>query len=228
MSNKAARNLFIIGSLIFFAIFLALTFDTLGQLDKRAPEITPEVNAGKQMWQKYDCIGCHTIFGNGSYFAPDMTKVVERKPKSYLKQFIMDPKAVKAKAAMPTLGITSEEADNLLVFLDWISKVDTNDWPPKPILAVAAGVGGRTLSAGQRVYQEQGCSACHMIDGIGGTSGPDLTTVGSRRDHDWLFGHFKDPQKFVKNSAMPPVAASDEELEHLTAYMLTLKGEVAK
>jgi nitric oxide reductase subunit C len=228
MSNKAARNLFIIGSLIFFAIFLALTFDTLGQLDKRAPEITPEVNAGKQMWQKYDCLGCHTIFGNGSYFAPDMTKVVERKPKSYLKQFIMDPKAVKAKAAMPTLGITSEEADNLLVFLDWISKVDTNDWPPKPILAVAAGVGGRTLSAGQRVYQEQGCSACHMIDGIGGTSGPDLTTVGSRRDHDWLFGHFKDPQKFVKNSAMPPVAASDEELEHLTAYMLTLKGEVAK
>jgi nitric oxide reductase subunit C len=74
MSNKAARNLFIIGSLIFFGIFLALTYDTLGQLDKRAPEITPDVDAGKQAWQKYDCIGCHTIFGNGSYFAPDMTR----------------------------------------------------------------------------------------------------------------------------------------------------------
>ena len=77
-------------------------------------------------WQKYDCIGCHTIFGNGSYFAPDMTKVVDRKPKSYLKKFLMDPKAVKADAAMPTLGITSDEADKLLAFLDWISKVDTN------------------------------------------------------------------------------------------------------
>ena len=89
--------MFIIGSLIFFGIFLALTYDTLGQLDKRAPEITPDVDAGKMVWHKYDCIGCHTIFGNGSYFAPDMTKVVERKPKGYLKKFMMDPKAVKAR-----------------------------------------------------------------------------------------------------------------------------------
>ena len=228
MSNKAARNLFIIGSLVFFAIFLALTFDTLGQLDKRAPEITADVDAGKMAWQKYDCIGCHTIFGNGSYFAPEMTKVVERKPKSYLKKFLMDPKAVKADAAMPALGITSDEADKILVFLDWISKVDTNGWPPKPILAAAAGSGGRQLSAGQRIYQEQGCSACHTINGIGGTSGPALTTIGSKRDHDWLFGHFKDPEKYVKNSAMPPVTASDTDIEHLTAYMLTLKPEVVK
>ncbi len=57
---------------------------------------------------------------------------------------------------------------------------------------------------------------------------PDLTKVGNRRDHDWLFGHFKDPQKFVKNSAMPGVTLSDEELGQLTAYMLTLKEEVTK
>lgn len=228
MSKKAARNLFIAGSLFFFLIFLALTFDTLGQLDKRAPEITQDVDAGKMAWQKYDCIGCHTIFGNGSYFAPDMTKVVERKPKGYLKKFLMDPKAVKTSAAMPKLGITSDEADKILAFLNWIAKVDTNGWPPKPILAVAAGVSGKELSAGQRVYQEQGCAACHTLNGIGGTSGPDLTTVGSLRDHDWLVGHFKDPEKYVRNSAMPPVAASDVDIEQLTAYMMTLKGEVAK
>ena len=57
---------------------------------------------------------------------------------------------------------------------------------------------------------------------------PDLTKVGSKRDHDWLFGHFKDPQKYVKNSAMPPVQLSDEEIGQLTAYMLTLKAEVTK
>jgi len=61
MSNKAARNLFIFGSLFFFVIFVALTFDTMLSLDKRAPEITEEVNAGKMVWHKYDCIGCHTI-----------------------------------------------------------------------------------------------------------------------------------------------------------------------
>ena len=228
MSNKGARNLFIFGSLIFFAIFLAMTFNTLGQLDSRAPNITQAVDDGKMVWHKYDCVGCHSIFGNGTYFAPDVTKIAARKSHSYLKQFIMDPKGVNAQAVMPKLGISSLEADNMIAFLDWISKVDTNNWPPKPILATAAGVAGKPLTAGQLVYQSQGCSNCHTINGIGGMSGPDLTKVGSTRDHDWFFGHFKDPQKFVKNSAMPPLSAPDADIEQLTAYMLTLKEEVTK
>jgi nitric oxide reductase subunit C len=192
-------------------------------VDKRAPEITQDIDDGKMVWQKYDCIGCHTILGNGSYFAPDMTKVVERKPAGYLKQFLMDPKSVNPKASMPKLGLSAEEADKLVAFLTWISKVDTNGWPPKPILASAAGVGGRELSKGQQLYNSLGCSGCHMINGIGGTTGPDLTSVGSRRDRTWLIGHFKEPRKFVPNSAMPPVTASDADLEQLSVYMLTLK-----
>lgn len=224
MSNKAARNLFVVGSLFFFVIFLVLTFDTMGKLDKRAPAITEEVNAGKMAWHKYDCIGCHTIFGNGSYFAPDLTKTAVNKPKGYLKQFLMDPKAVKATAAMPKFGISAEEADNLIAFLEWTSKVDTNGWPPKPILATAAGVGGKELSAGQRLYQSQGCSGCHMINGIGGTSGPELTGVGSRHDRKWLYDHFEEPSKVVANSAMPGYKQlGAQALNELTDYMLTLK-----
>lgn len=224
MSNKAARNLFIFGSLFFFAILVILTFDTLKELPKRAPEITKEVNAGKMVWHKYDCIGCHTILGNGSYFAPDMTKVAERKPKEYLKQFLMDPKSVNPKASMPKLGISQEEANNLIAFLDWISKVDTNGWPPKPILATAAGVAVKELTEGQRLYQSLNCSNCHMINGIGGTTGPDLTHAGSKRDRVWFIGHFKDPKAYVPNSAMPSYGhLKEQELNELTDYMLALK-----
>src|SRR5512147_649602 len=109
MSNKAARNLFIFGSLFFFVIFLGLTVDTMNQIDGRAPEVTKEVDAGKMVWQKYDCIGCHTILGNGSYFAPDLTKTTVNKPKGYLKQFLMDPKSANPNATMPKLGIRAEE-----------------------------------------------------------------------------------------------------------------------
>ncbi len=227
MNNKAARNLFIFGSLFFFVIFLVMTVDTLGKLDSRAPEITQAVADGKMAWHKYDCIGCHTILGNGTYFAPDVTRVAAQKPKSYLKAFLMDPKAVNANAVMPTLGITSTEADNLVAFLDWVSKVDTNNWPPKPILAAAAAAGSQAPSAGQLVYQRQGCSNCHSINGIGGTSGPDLSKEGSRHDRGWFIGHFKDPEKYIRNSAMPPVAASEQDIEQLTAYMMTLR-EVTK
>ncbi|MBI5632959.1 MAG: cytochrome c [Nitrospirae bacterium] len=223
MSNKAARNLFIFGSLFFFVIFLGLTYDTMGKLDGRAPEITEQINAGKMVWHKYDCIGCHTIFGNGSYFAPDLTKTTLNKPKSYLRQFLMDPKSANPNASMPKLGIRAEEADDLIAFLDWTSKVDTNGWPPKPILAAAGGVAGKELTEGQKVYQSHGCSACHTINGIGGTTGPDLTRVGAKHDRAWLVGHFKDPAAFVKNSAMPKVEAPETDIEKLTDYMLTLK-----
>jgi nitric oxide reductase subunit C len=223
MSNKAARNLFLFGSLFFFVIFLVMTYDTLGKLDQRAPEITGEVDAGKQIWHKYDCIGCHTVFGNGSYFAPELAKITEKKPREYLKKFLMDPRAVNPKAAMPNLGITGDEADKLLTFLDWTAKVDTNGWPPKPVLAGAAGSGGMELSAGQKLYQSHGCAGCHMINGIGGTTGPDLSHVGSARDREWLTGHFKNPEEFVKGSAMPKVEAPDADIEQLTDYMLTLK-----
>ncbi|TAN41307.1 MAG: c-type cytochrome, partial [Nitrospirae bacterium] len=172
---------------------------------------------------KYDCIGCHTILGNGSYFAPELAKITEKKPKGYLKKFLMDPKSTNPGASMPKLGISSEEADNLLIFLDWTAKVDTNGWPPKPILATAAGVSSQELSAGQKVYQAQGCSGCHSLNGIGGATGPDLTHVGSKRDRAWLIGHFKDPDAYVKNSAMPKVEATDAEIGQLADYMLTLK-----
>lgn len=221
MSNKGVRNLFIFGSLFFFVVFLGLTVDTMKRLDQRAPEITEEVNQGKMLWHKYDCIGCHTIFGNGSYFAPDLTKTTVNKPQSYLTKFLVNPRKVKAGASMPVLGITVEEAEKIVAFLDWTSKVDTNGWPPAPVLAALVA----PKSAGVAVYEKYGCSACHIIGGVGGTSGPDLTHVGSRMsDPEWHKKHLADPQSVVADSAMPPYPQiTGEELDQLADYLVSLK-----
>jgi hypothetical protein len=58
MSNKAARNL-LFSAVFFFVIFLGLTFDTMKQVDKRAPVITQDIDDGKMVWQKYDCLMPH-------------------------------------------------------------------------------------------------------------------------------------------------------------------------
>jgi len=192
-------------------------------LTKGPPVITEKVNLGKKVWHKYDCIGCHTILGNGSYFAPDLTKVTKRKPKGYLKKFIINPKAVNPQASMPRLGITEEEADNLIAFLDWTSQVDTNGWPPEPILATA--IAGKTASKGQILFQKYECGACHQINGIGGTIGPDLTHVGRKTPNvEWHIRHLKNPQSVVPGSAMPKFDyLTDEELRALAEYLITLK-----
>jgi nitric oxide reductase subunit C len=223
MSTSAAKNLFIYGSLLCFIALIVLTIDTMGTLDKRAPEITEKVNAGKKVWHKYDCIGCHTIFGNGSYFAPDMTKATERKPKEYLKKFVLDPRAIKPGTAMPKLGLTDQEADDLIAFLDWTSKVDTNGWPPKPILAVATA--GKAAGVGEFLFRKHDCAACHQIQGIGGTAGPDLTHIGAARPEvEWHITHLKDPDSVVPGSAMPSFHhLSDEELRQLAEYLTSLK-----
>jgi nitric oxide reductase subunit C len=220
MSNKGVRNMFIFGSLFFFAVFVVLTVDTFKKLDARAPEITEEVNAGKMLWHKYDCIGCHTILGNGSYFAPDLTKTTTNKPVGYLRKFLVNPRKVKATAAMPVLGITDEEAGKLIAFLGWTSKVDTNGWPPKPILAVA-----KAPTPGIHEYEKHGCAACHMIYGVGGTSGPDLTHIGAAKpDRNWHIEHLRNPESVVQGSAMPAYGNLGEaELAALADYMLSLK-----
>jgi nitric oxide reductase subunit C len=223
MSNKAAKYLFIFGSLFCFVVLIILTFDTMGRLDERAPVITEEVNAGKKVWHKYDCIGCHTILGNGSYFAPDMTKVTKRKPKEYLKKFILNPRVIKKDAAMPLLGLSEKEANDLMAFLDWMSEVDTNGWPPAPVLA--ASLVGRSATMGQLFYQQEDCAACHQVSGVGGTAGPDLTFIGrTQQDIGWHIQHLKDPESMIPGSAMPAFDhLSDDELRELAEFLLTLK-----
>ena len=80
-----------------------------------------------------------------------------------------------------------------------------------------------SVLAGRMIFQKNGCSACHRVNGQGGTVGPDLTHVGSKRNADWLIRHFKDPQAVVPGSLMPKFPMSDTELHDLTEYMLSLK-----
>lgn len=66
----AARNAFYGGTVFFLLVFLALTFHTeqvLPKRDNRAALANPQVAAGKKIWETYQCIGCHTLLGEGAY-----------------------------------------------------------------------------------------------------------------------------------------------------------------
>ncbi|MBI2344236.1 MAG: c-type cytochrome [Deltaproteobacteria bacterium] len=80
------------------------------------------------------------------------------------------------------------------------------------------------VAEGKALYQELRCNYCHMIQGRGGTVAPDLTTVGARRDREWLVTHFNDPQQATPGSLMPRLRLLSEEAHVLTAYMQSLGG----
>ncbi|MCU7939840.1 MAG: cytochrome c, partial [gamma proteobacterium symbiont of Bathyaustriella thionipta] len=79
-TKTMARNIFYGGSVFFFLLLLALTFDTQGVLAERSNDqnITPEVVLGKKVWEDNNCIGCHTLLGEGAYFAPELGNVYTR------------------------------------------------------------------------------------------------------------------------------------------------------
>lgn len=135
-TKSMARNIFIGGSLFFFLLFIGLTFDTMGSLPKRdhRENITPQVVSGKTLWEENNCIGCHTILGEGAYFAPELGNVYTRfgGNKEVIKAFIASrPKdGIPGRRSMPQFNFDDQELDDIAEFLKWTSEIDTNNWPP--------------------------------------------------------------------------------------------------
>lgn len=63
------------------------------------------------------------------------------------------------------------------------------------------------------------CLGCHRIGPAGGTVGPDLTTVASRRSRAEIERMIRDPQGTVPGTAMPRVPMPDEWVALLSAYL---------
>ncbi|MDX8409585.1 MAG: cytochrome c [Mariprofundales bacterium] len=98
------------------------------------------VARGKKITQGRNCMGCHTLLGNGSYFAPDLTKAwldqawsSEAEREEMMIAFLMDPQAnarsFGSGRTMPNLNISKEEAKAVIAFLKWMSSIDTNGFP---------------------------------------------------------------------------------------------------
>lgn len=97
------------------------------------------VSHGKLTTQAKNCMNCHTLLGNGSYYAPDLTKSwldqswgSKEAREQQMVEFLMNPQDRLHNALgrkMPNLGITEAEARATVAFLKWMSSIDTNGFP---------------------------------------------------------------------------------------------------
>ncbi len=135
-TKTMARNIFYGGSVFFILLFLALSFDTSQALPKRdnRQNITPQVAHGKALWEENNCIGCHTLLGEGAYFAPELGNVYVRfgNNKEAIKGFIKSRPAegVPGRRSMPQFNFSDEQLDALAEFLKYASEINAAKWPP--------------------------------------------------------------------------------------------------
>ena len=226
MKISGAKSIFVLGTILSSVVLLLLTYDSIKSMPQRTHEdkLTAEVAEGKWVWQKYNCNDCHTLFGIGGYYAPDVTKVVSYRDAEWMRSFLKDPEKVwPATRKMPNLHLKDEEISSLIDFLSWVNGIDTNSWPPKPLVVSSATVSPKATH-GEELFRSQACSACHAIGGIGGRIGPDLTHVGSRRDKEWIEDQIKNPKSHNPESIMPSFATlPGKDIEDLSDYLSVLK-----
>ena len=117
-----------------------------GRDDYSEEEAGALLHLGKLGSQAKNCMNCHTLLGNGAYYAPDLTKAWldpawgpngpylgmtgKDTKEEAMAEFLQHPSQYPThERMMPDLKITADEAKGLVAFLKHMSSIDTNGFP---------------------------------------------------------------------------------------------------
>ena len=228
LSKSQARGFFLSMTAGFSLVFLGLTVDTLGQVPERSHEenLTAEVARGKRIWEENNCMGCHTLLGEGAYYAPELTRVVERRGAAWIDTFLQDPERMfPGRRKMIAYGFSAEDRQAVIAFLGWVGKIDTNGFPAEPDMAPPKVTLSAAALGPHPAKVDAVCKACHAVGGAGGAIGPALDGVATRFAGDGarLDAWLANPQAVKPGTAMPQLPLTPDERQELVAWLLTLK-----
>jgi ubiquinol-cytochrome c reductase cytochrome b subunit len=171
---------------------------------------TPLAIAGREVAQHERCVSCHRPGGAGNPIAE--TRV--RHDPEWLLSHVRDPEVISPglRPPPPGLGLGLSQAQAIVAYMR----------------QVRAGGGEPAVSAAERdgaLVFGNFCAACHMIDGEGASSAPDLTRVGATRDAQWLRDWIADPTAVDPFANMPAFGGtlSDQQMTAIVNFLAARK-----
>jgi nitric oxide reductase subunit C len=230
MTKRQTRAFFIAGTGFFTLVFIALTIHSHTQFPRltREQTLTVPVIEGKHVWHRKNCINCHTLLGEGAYYAPDLTKIAQHRGDAYLRQFLQDPSRFYSEErhgrVMPNPELSQEEITNVIAFLTWVSHIDNQNWPPRPILVSGtpqtvelgapqpAAASPDPVALGEALFRRSppACFSCHSIQQGVNLVGPSLAGLATRGARivaapDYK-GAARTPEDYIRESIVNPGA----------------------
>jgi len=140
------------------------------------PAFPPDPEQGKALFQQ-NCVNCHGLDATGEE-GPNLHGVPAALGDAAVAGIIR--RGIPGTGMPSSYTITERDAANIVA---WLRSLDSAPAPP------AVG----DPKKGEAVYASSGCSACHMIEGVGGNIGPDLSRIGVQRGPANLKARLVDP-----------------------------------
>ncbi|MFN8416541.1 MAG: cytochrome c [Cytophagaceae bacterium] len=129
LSKSQARTFFLGGTVVTFLVFIGLTVYSFNPQNDQSNSqlIDKDVIRGKELWESNNCMGCHTILGEGGYYAPELTKVIERRGAGYVKAVLQSPVPWGPNGRkMVKYAMNDEDTKAMIAYLKWIGEINLN------------------------------------------------------------------------------------------------------
>ncbi len=177
---------------------------------------------GKNLFEKFNCFGCHKINNRGGDIGPDLTKEAKKSRPEWLFNFLKSPHKIRPapilKARMPNFDLSDKEVNAMIEYLAYVSK---DSYPYN--LELKKKIYLDDIRTGEKLYHEIfACSGCHIVNRSGGEIGPEHTDLASRLKRKWVEQWLINPQVIKPDVRMPRFIFRDWEFEALTNYLMTL------
>ena len=166
-----------------------------------------DMQQGKQLFEGL-CADCHGYEGTGAR-APSLNRPTLPRAQNddALRAIIRD--GIIDRGMPRVRRTTDNEQRQLIAYVRSLGR------------AAPARRGG-DAQKGMAVYQRSGCASCHVVNGEGGTTGPELTTIGILRGPDYLRQAVVDPAAALPHGGQPVPARNLDE--YLPVRVVTREG----
>jgi mono/diheme cytochrome c family protein len=173
-------------------------------------QLKPAELSGIHYYRQENCAQCHNVVGGEAKTGPNLLNAVKRHDSAWLLAHFKAPQSTSPNSMMTPVNLTGPQLNDLSAAALTPDNGNVVDTAP----AFAAD--------GAALYQKNFCSACHMVNGVGGKTGPALNGLNSRRTEAWAIEHFQNPQKMSPGTPMPPYKFGAQDMQNMVSWLFTL------
>ncbi len=176
----------------------------------------PVLVEGRNLFQKYNCIGCHNLneYERPERIAPSLSFIGGKVKKEWLIKWLQNPKEYFPETKMPRFDLSNEQIGYITDYLLNLRRGKANHVPTNVTEA----------KDGQTFVNDLGCLGCHKINSAGNSFAPPFSDIGSKVNSDWLYKFLENPKSYDPKTIIPDFMFTGKDISSIAAYLMSLRN----